>query len=141
MSFTVQTVFRNMDRSEWIELLVSKYAEKLESLCDRILSCKVTIDVPRKHQGKENFQVRVDVCVPGSEIVVNGHDVITDVNINRALREAFESARRQLRDYMHIKRGDVKTHQFSEPAAPSDSESEEDDFEVPELEAPLALEA
>lgn len=75
MSFTVQTVFRNMDRSEWIELLVSKYAEKLESLCDRILSCKVTIDVPRKHQGKENFQVRVDVCVPGSEIVVNGHDV------------------------------------------------------------------
>lgn len=42
---------------------------------------------------------------------------------------------------MHIKRGDVKTHQFSQLVASSDSETEEEDFDVPELEEPIALEA
>jgi hypothetical protein len=117
-----------MERSEWIELLVSKYSHKLESICDRIVSCKVTIDVPRGHRGKEIFQVRVDVSIPGSEIVVNGHNVITDANINRAIREAFDSAKRQLSDYMHIKRGAVKAHRTNELIADPD----EDDYEASE---------
>ncbi len=124
MSLTVQTVFRNMERSEWIEALVEKYAAKLDSICDRIVSCKVTIGTPRKHHGKETFSVKVDLCVPGTEIVVNGSEVVEDQSLNKALREAFDSAKRQVLDYVRMRRGEVKTHQQAELDSASVEEDE-----------------
>jgi len=64
--------------------------------------------MPHKHhqQGKQ-FNVRIDIGVPGSEIVVN-RDHAEDVYV--ALRDAFDAAKRQLEDYARKMRGDVKTH-------------------------------
>jgi ribosome-associated translation inhibitor RaiA len=69
-----------------------------------------------KHQGKL-FSVRLDVTVPGKEIVAN-HEQHEDMYV--ALRNAFNAARRQLDAHASIQRGDVKNHarETGAPAAP-----------------------
>jgi ribosome-associated translation inhibitor RaiA len=52
--------------------------------------------------------VRIDVTVPGREIVIN-HDHDEDVYV--ALRDAFDAARRQLEDYARIRRGETRDRQ------------------------------
>ena len=75
------------------------------------MSCRVVVEVPHKHhQQGRRFNVRIDIGVPGSEIVVN-RDQAEDVFV--ALRDAFDAAKRQLEDYAHKIRGDVKAHQPS----------------------------
>jgi ribosome-associated translation inhibitor RaiA len=68
----------------------------------------VTVEESQKHktQGK-HFHVSVDVRVPGKEVVAN-RDHHEDVYV--ALREAFDSAKRQLEELARVQRGDVKTH-------------------------------
>ena len=73
------------------------------------ISYPVVVEAPHKHhhQGKQ-FNVRIDIGVPGNEIVVN-RDHHEDVYV--ALRDAFDAAKRQLEDYARITRGYIKTHE------------------------------
>jgi len=52
--------------------------------------------------------VRIDIGVPGNEIVVN-RDNHEDVYV--ALRDAFDAAKRQLDDYSRRLRRETKTHE------------------------------
>ena len=108
MEVPLQVVVRNLAHSDALEARVREHVAKLEEFHPRIVSCRVTIEESQKHhrQGRQ-FQVRIDVRVPGKEIAVNqDHD--EDVYI--ALRDAFHAARRQLEDAIRVARGDVKAH-------------------------------
>ena len=82
---------------------------KLEHLHPQITACRVTIALPhnRQQQGKR-FDVRVDISVPGKELVVNRERGDEDMYIT--LRDAFDAARRQLDDHVRAQRGEVKHH-------------------------------
>jgi ribosomal subunit interface protein len=104
----LQITIRDMPRSEALDADIRGRVAKLEEFSPRIVSCRVNVEqVGRhQHQGKQ-FRVRIDVRVPGEEIVVNrDHD--EDVYV--ALRDAFDAAKRQLEDVVREKRGDVKVH-------------------------------
>ena len=104
----LQITIRDMPRSEALDADIRDRVAKLEEFSPRIVSCRVNVEeVGRhKHQGKQ-FRVRIDVRVPGEEIVVNrDHD--EDVYV--ALRDAFDAAKRQLEDAVRAQRGDVKAH-------------------------------
>jgi len=109
MKIPVQITIRDMEHSEALETHIRDKANKLDEFFHRIMSCRVVVDMPHKHhhQGKQ-FNVRIDIGVPGSEIVVN-RDHSEDVYV--ALRDAFDAAKRQLEDYARKVRGDVKTHE------------------------------
>lgn len=109
MRIPLQITIRGIEHSEALETHIRDKANKLDEFFDRIMSCRVVVDVPHKHhhQGKQ-FNVRIDIGVPGSEIAVN-RDHAEDVYV--ALRDAFDAAKRQLEDYARKMRGDVKTHQ------------------------------
>ncbi|MEY3201860.1 MAG: hypothetical protein RIR70_1410 [Pseudomonadota bacterium] len=109
MQVPLQTVYRDIDRSPAIDADVEEKAAKLELFFPRITSCRVTLGMIQrhKHQGKL-FNVRVDVRIPGHEIVVN-RDRAEDIYV--ALRDAFDHMKRQLEDYSRKMRGDVKTHE------------------------------
>ncbi|MCZ7653225.1 MAG: HPF/RaiA family ribosome-associated protein [Rhodocyclaceae bacterium] len=72
------------------------------------MGCHVTVELPHKHhhQGKQH-NVRIDIKVPGSEIVVN-RDKHEDIYV--ALRDAFDAAKRQVEEYGRRQRGDAKHH-------------------------------
>jgi ribosomal subunit interface protein len=109
MQVPLQITIRGFEHSDELERHIRDKADKLDEFFDRIVSCRVVVEVPHKHhhQGKQ-FNVRIDIGVPGSEIVVN-HDHAEDVYV--ALRDGFDAAKRQLEDYARKIRGDVKTHQ------------------------------
>jgi len=114
MQVPIEVYFHNTAKSDAVEATVQELAKKLERYADIIVSCRVTIGAPHKHhqQGKL-FHVTVDVHLPGEHIVVNRdpsqHHAHEDVTV--AIRDAFDAARRQLQDYVRVRRGKVKTHE------------------------------
>lgn len=113
MVIPVQIAFHNMTPSEEIESRIRLEAERLDEVFGRIMSCRVVVDVPHRHHKEGNFyQVRIDLKIPGREVVVNRepaqHTDYRDLDI--AVRDAFDEARRQLEDLARVRRGDVKAH-------------------------------
>jgi ribosomal subunit interface protein len=109
MRIPLQITIRDMEHSDVLETHIREKAEKLDEFCDHITSCRVVVDEPHKHhhQGKQ-FGVRIDIGVPGNEIVVNHHH---DGDVYVALRDAFAAAKRQVEEYARKQRGAVKTHE------------------------------
>jgi ribosomal subunit interface protein len=120
MQIPPQITIRDIPHSDALETHIRDKVNKLDEFFDRIMSCRVVVEMPHKHhhQGK-HFNVRLDIGVPGSELVVN-RDHAEDVYI--ALRDAFDAAKRQLEDYARKIRGDVKTHQPKRRPAESGEE-------------------
>ncbi len=86
-------------------------AAKLATFYPRILKCRVVLEGPVHHHRKGGpYIARIDLTVPGAELVVN-HHATTD--LRQAIRETFEAARRRLEDYGQYRRGEVKKHQPS----------------------------
>lgn len=110
MQLPIQVTIRDIPQSTAIESHILKKASKLDKYYDRIQSCRVIIDLPQKHkhQGKL-FRVRIDLTVPGKELVVN-HKLDEDVYV--AIRDAFHAVIRQLEHYAQRRRGTVKTHEL-----------------------------
>ncbi len=108
MRIPLQITIRGIEHSEALETHIREKADKLDEFFDRIMSCRVVVELPHKHhhQGK-HFNVRLDIGVPGSEIAVNRNHA-EDVYV--ALRDAFDAAKRQLEDYARKMRGDTKAH-------------------------------
>jgi len=117
MQIPLQITIRDVDHSEALETRIRAKVEKLEEFFKHIISCRVVVEVPHKHhhQGKQ-FNVRIDIGVPGNTIVLNRHQA-EDVYV--ALRDAFDAAKRQLQEYSRVMRGDVKTHAPRRPATES----------------------
>lgn len=109
MKIPLQITLRDIPSSDAVEAAIREKADKLDQFYPHLMSCRVTVEIPgkHKHQGKE-FNVRIDITVPGSEIVVNRthHE-----DIYVSLRDAFDAAKRQLEDYGRKQRGDIKAHE------------------------------
>ena len=129
MQIPLQITIRDVEHSEALETHIRGKVEKLEEFFKSIISCRVVVEMPHKHhqQGKQ-YNVRIDIGVPGSEIVVN-RDHAEDIYV--ALRDAFDAAKRRLEDYARKIRGDVKKHEPKRPAesrvAAEESEGETDE--------------
>lgn len=122
MQIPLQITIRDIEHSDALETHIREKVKKLEEFFQHIMSCRVVVGMPHKHhhQGK-HFNVRIDIGVPGSEIVIN-HDHSEDVYV--ALRDAFDAAKRQLEDYARKIRGNVKTHEPKRPEVPESSSGE-----------------
>lgn len=106
-----QVSFRHMTHSDAVEEIIRERIARLEKTSDHITSCRVVVEPAAQHQTRGNlFHVRVHIGVPGEEIVVTSepaaHTEAQDIQV--ALRDAFDSARRQLEDYVRRRRGLVK---------------------------------
>ncbi len=97
MKTPLQITFRDIPHSDALDTHIREKAQKLEQVFADIISCRVVVDQPaRHHQQGKLFNVRIDLGVPGSEIVV---DKQANEDVYVALRDAFDAAKRQLEDY------------------------------------------
>src|ERR687891_2879354 len=137
MNNPLQVTFRNMPPSDIIEKNIREKAAKLDAFYDRIMSCRVIVEAPHRHHHKgKAYHVRIDLTVPGGEIVINHattqlsalkfsavkgvekelaeihkpskHAAHADVYV--AIRDAFNAAGRQLQDYARRQSGALKPH-------------------------------
>lgn len=114
MQLPLQISFRHMDRTEALEALVREKAARLDDFAGDIMSCRVVLEPAGKHHQHGNlYEVRIDLRLPGEEIAVSRspseHTECRDIQV--ALRDAFDAARRKLEDYVRRQRGDVKVHE------------------------------
>lgn len=90
-----------------MEADLRRRAAKLERYYDRITSCRIAVERPTGNHHNEGgpYRVRIDITVPGSELVANkeGED------LNATVRDAFKAAERQVEEFSQRRRGDVKT--------------------------------
>ena len=106
MEYPIQISLHGIERSRALNSAVRARAEKLERYYDRIMSCRVVLEPAgrHKHQGQQ-FSIRIELKVPGGEIAVTHKH---DEEVQVALRNAFDAARRKLEDYARMQRGDIK---------------------------------
>jgi cold shock CspA family protein/ribosome-associated translation inhibitor RaiA len=130
MQLTPNVTFRGVTRTEALDADISTRLRKLETYYAGIMNCRVLVEfVQRHHEAGNRYHVRIDLTVPGEEIVVSHeaglHATAQDVATERlskaaesdpvrkyarvAIREAFDIARRQLQDYARRQRLAVKT--------------------------------
>ncbi len=113
MQVPLKITFQNMEPSPAVETRVREKVDKLDTYFDRIVGCKVVVEAPHRHHHKGKlYNVRVDVTVPGKEIVAtrNGVKDHAHEDVYVAVRDAFEAVARQLEDHARVIRGDVKSH-------------------------------
>jgi ribosomal subunit interface protein len=113
MTIPVQITFRGVDVSPALDEYIRKRAEKLATFSDRITHCRVAVEGPphhRRHGG--NYRVRVDLTVPGAELVVarSPDDEVRHQDAYAAIDDAFDHAGRVLQDHVRRQRGEVKSH-------------------------------
>ena len=108
MKLPVQIHFHGMAASEALETSARNHAHKLEVFAPDIIGCRVAIDLEQKHKHKGRpFGVRIDLTLPGHELVVNRAQ---NEDAYVALRDAFDKMKRQLEDVVRQRRGDEKHH-------------------------------
>ena len=101
MQTAPQISFRNIDPSEAVEDHIRRRIADLEEFYPRIISCEVVIEAPQKRKvsGRE-FTVHLKLGVPGNDIEtsrdVGRSGAAEDMNL--AIHEAFDAARRILHD-------------------------------------------
>ena len=86
--------FHGMEASDAVESKAREFAAKLDAMAPDLMACRVNIDLEQKHkqQGRP-YGVRIDLTLPGHELVVNK---VQDEDVYVALRDAFDNMRRQL---------------------------------------------
>jgi cold shock CspA family protein len=90
------------------EALIRDKASKLDRIYDRIISCRVKVDIPHRSQRSGlMYNVRIDITVPGGELIVKREP---DEDLHAAIVNSFETAQRRLKEHAEKQRGEVKTH-------------------------------
>lgn len=135
-NFPLQTTFRNLKATPEAELWIRLQAAKLQTFYPRILHCRVAIERPRGLREGKPYHVRIDLTVPGGELVIKHEPALRTrarqlgaselrkklearephKGLRRAIQDAFNAAVRRLQDYARLQRGDVK-HRESRPVA------------------------
>jgi ribosomal subunit interface protein len=118
MQVPLQITFRDMTPSEAVETKIRERAEALDKFFPNIVACKVVVEsTARAHQKGKLYYLRIDLTVPGKQIVSKRHPAENHAHedIYVAVRDAFDETRRQLEDYAQRLKGMVKTHRDSAP--------------------------
>ena len=112
MQVPLQITFRHMDTSPALEARIRQRAQELEHFYNRITSCHVTVESRRRQRQGNLFEVRIDLVIPGREIVVGRERGVNHAHEDAhvAVRDAFDAARRRIEDHVRHERGDVKVH-------------------------------
>lgn len=108
MQIPLQITFHEVNHSDALETHIREKAAKLENFYSSLIGCNVVVEQPGKHKHKGTpFNIRIDLSVPGGEIVVDRQQ---NEDVYVALRDAFDAARRKLEDFGRRQRQEVKAH-------------------------------
>lgn len=115
MDQPLEVVFRNMRPSQEIEAQVEKHIAKLEKIFQKIVSCRVAIELPNKKEKTDDVpNVHIELHVPGKTLIVrrdhHAKERHQKPNVTTALHDAFEAIALQLKDYKERLQREVKDH-------------------------------
>jgi ribosomal subunit interface protein len=128
MQTPVHIAFHGIDSSDAVETRIREKVAKLEHYFDRITSCRVVVErhhrSPSEQRVKEPFHVSIILGVPGEDLVVKRDpkdpaSLKNHEDIQIALRDAFDTMERRLKEYVRRRWRDGRHHE-----KPVDAEGE-----------------
>jgi ribosome-associated translation inhibitor RaiA/cold shock CspA family protein len=117
MDTPVEIVFHNMPSTPAIEAEIRERIAKLDRLYNHLVGCRVSVEqLHRRHQTGNVYEVHIEMRVPGEDVIVShephhARERYSDPDVNIALRDAFKTAERRLKDFKQRQRGEVKVHE------------------------------
>ena len=108
MNTTPHIVWRGLDSSAALEQHIRHEVEQMDKAYRRISSCRVVVERPhRHHRHGGHFHIKIEMSVPGRRLTVsrNPAEKKESEDAYAAVNGAFSSMRRQLEDYIRIRRG------------------------------------
>ena len=106
MQAPLQITFRNLPHSDAIAFEIKRQFAKLQRFSNRIIRCQVVVEIPYHHHREGNsYHIRIKLTMPGEELVVN-QDASnrSPENAYIAIRDAFNAARRELKEYSMLQK-------------------------------------
>jgi ribosome-associated translation inhibitor RaiA len=103
MQSPLQITFRNIAHSDALAEHIQERGKKLDAICDRIISCHVTVElVGHHHRGGERFHISINLGLPGHEVLANrhAHDDAPPEAASVIADRAFDEAERQLETWL-----------------------------------------
>jgi ribosomal subunit interface protein len=115
MQATPEVIFKNVDRSDWVENYVAERLAHLERFAQDITHCHVTLTREQASHRKGNrYSVMVEVRVPPRhDLAVKKEKQVHDpqMQLPAVINEAFGAIEKQLKKTVAVRRGEVKTHE------------------------------
>jgi cold shock CspA family protein len=129
MQIAPTITFRGIDHSDALEADIRARIDKLATYYESIIGCRVLVEMLQRHHERGNrYHVRIDLRVPGDEIVVSHEarirSTVRKLEVEKtkkaqepdperkqaatAVHKAFDIARRRLQDFARRQRGAVK---------------------------------
>jgi ribosome-associated translation inhibitor RaiA len=125
----IQTSFRHLPPSPALVARIEAEVGKLRRYFDGITHCRVVVVAPhRHHRSGRRYALRIELGVPRERLVITHQPPAPAVRADApaatkrdegdaahkdalvAVRDAFDAAQRQLKEYVRRLRGDVKAH-------------------------------
>jgi len=109
----IQVHFHGLPHSDALEDYIRDHVAKLTTLSRDIVSCRIAIEVEDlRHQTGRHHRVRVDLVLPGKELVVNRTPPASSAHADpyAAIDDAFDDMARSLSRHVQQLHRDVKTH-------------------------------
>jgi len=106
MQVPLEITFHNMESLDWAEQEIRTRVNDLESIYDRLTSCRVRVD-QRASNSNDTIPpvVRIEIGIPGRKDLVVAHEPdrlqmrFQRPDLHNAINEAFRIAERQLSEY------------------------------------------
>ena len=106
MQVPLESTFHNMESLDWAEQEIRARVDDLESIYDRLTSCRVRVD-QRATNNNDTIPpvVRIELGIPGRKDLVVAHEPdrlqlrFQRPDLHNAINEAFRIAERQLSEY------------------------------------------
>lgn len=101
MDVQPEIAFRNVKATDELKSRILNHIEKLEKVYDRIVTCRVMVEETNPRTTGKLYHVRVEVSVPNGQVIVNREPPVDPMNrdLGQAVTEAFDRARRQLKEF------------------------------------------
>jgi|SRR5580704_10616016 ribosomal subunit interface protein len=116
MQIPAKITFHNVDPSPALEVRVRQKIAKLDQRFSGLVGCHVVIEAAHHHQHKGRlYSVRIDVTLPGGELVISHHPGRNPVMHEKAfaaMNSAFLAIEKRLGRFKDMRRYESKRHQL-----------------------------
>lgn len=119
MQIAPEVIFKDVDRSPWVEEYIAERCAHLEKFSQEITRCHVTISQEvASHRKGNRYSVMVEVRLPKHhDLAVKKQKDIVDMQtqLPAVINQAFSAIEKQLKKTVALRRGEEKTHANGQP--------------------------
>lgn len=119
MQTAPEVIFKDLDRSPWVEEYIAERCAHLEKFSQEITRCHVTVSQEAaKHRKGNRYSVMVEVRMPKHhDLAVKKQKEIVDMQtqLPAVINQAFTAIEKQLKKTVALRRHEEKTHANGQP--------------------------